>query len=62
MFIPDDPCRIVFWAYLDCLDAVEAQEMIEDEFNVKFSEEEIKLTDSFTMKELVELTKRKTAN
>jgi len=32
LFIPDDPCRIVFWAYLDCLDAVEAQEMMEDEF------------------------------
>ncbi|MFH0802259.1 MAG: hypothetical protein V2A78_07725, partial [bacterium] len=59
LFIPEDPCRIVFWAYLDCLDAVEAQKLIEDEFNMTFFDDEVTQTEQFTMQELVNMIKKK---
>jgi hypothetical protein len=59
LFMPLDPCRIVFWAHMDGLDAVEAQRQIEDEFHMTFTDEELKQTAGFTLQELVDMIKRK---
>lgn len=58
LFIPEDPCIIVFWAYEDCMDAVEAQELIEKEFEIKFADEVIKQINNFTLQELVDYIKK----
>ena len=58
LFIPEDPCRIVFWSYIDCMDGVEARRMIEDEFKLKFTDNEITQIEQFTMLELVHLIRK----
>ena len=58
-FIPSDPCCIAFWSHLDPLDAVDATEDIEKEWNIKFSEYDEEASKDFTLMQLIELIKQK---
>ncbi len=59
LFIPKDPCRIVLWAYSDCLDSVDAQKDIESTFMIEFSDEELDRINSSSLIEFVDLIKIK---
>ncbi len=58
-FLPGDPCLVALWAYEDGLDDVAAILRIEDEWGIKFTDEEVAVIYKLKLLDLVQLIKTK---
>lgn len=58
-FIPTDPCLVAFWAHEDGLDSVAATARIQDEWKMKFTDQELAKSLDADLQDLITWVKAK---